>query len=555
MCTQTSEPEAMTIPGSHYATYGNMAAATDTSANLYLPKITKLMSTAVQALAQNSSAATPRFDNPMALESANKHEQPIAKLDPKELHTTRCPGLSSSRTSSAESARLSSSQNSGCKRQDGTSTSPSSPPVKRGLKSILNKKLRSFQTTRHQVHPHPGPMLQCTHLNHPQRLSHQPQLQRLQQQQPQQPPPPPQQQQPPQQQPSQQQHYIPQQYNHGSPLSQKHTHLNLNNTTTAPSKILLRKSTKVYSRPLPTPPITKHVRWSTHNEVFEIQNIDDLILLGYYDDYDSELGWDYRDESQECPSSEDDEETSASLGDISPDYGSDTESETSAMNEESEIAEDELIQRFSSMDGFFPSIASSLSQNILNNSRSSGTSSLMTPSLPPRAPSPAILSMETTLSTTEPLEHPPLPPRLKSPPPPHSKHTLSLTMMPSPRRHQEKQHCNAFGSFNPIAESDQGSEATSDFGRVLKGKAPRLDRHKILAEVAERKQNGIGTFARRAGSHRDVSVSRSSVFESSLFRVDAVSSVSSSVPSTDSTFALSLPISLPLNNAMCAAVK
>ncbi|KAG0254983.1 hypothetical protein BGZ95_005889, partial [Linnemannia exigua] len=31
--------------------------------------------------------------------------------------------------------------------------------------------------------------------------------------------------------------------------------------------------------------------------ILEIENIEDLITLGYYDDYDSEMGWDYRDES------------------------------------------------------------------------------------------------------------------------------------------------------------------------------------------------------------------------------------------------------------------
>ncbi|ORZ28277.1 hypothetical protein BCR41DRAFT_344965 [Lobosporangium transversale] len=51
------------------------------------------------------------------------------------------------------------------------------------------------------------------------------------------------------------------------------------------------------ARPLPTPPPTKNVSWATHNEVIEIENIDDLIEMGYYDDYDCELGWDYRDES------------------------------------------------------------------------------------------------------------------------------------------------------------------------------------------------------------------------------------------------------------------
>ena len=39
------------------------------------------------------------------------------------------------------------------------------------------------------------------------------------------------------------------------------------------------------------------VRWASQNEVLEIENNEDLTALGYYDDYDSEMGWDYRDES------------------------------------------------------------------------------------------------------------------------------------------------------------------------------------------------------------------------------------------------------------------
>ncbi|KAK5816930.1 hypothetical protein F5H01DRAFT_342047 [Linnemannia elongata] len=50
-------------------------------------------------------------------------------------------------------------------------------------------------------------------------------------------------------------------------------------------------------RPLPTPPAAKTVHWASHNEVFVIENIEDLIEMGYFDDYDSEMGWDYRDES------------------------------------------------------------------------------------------------------------------------------------------------------------------------------------------------------------------------------------------------------------------
>ncbi|KAF9996694.1 hypothetical protein BGZ79_009588 [Entomortierella chlamydospora] len=406
-----------------------MAVTTDTSKNLYLPKIIELVSAAVQALAQNSGATTPRpaltgllppllprFDKPpelAVLEPANKHEQSITKFDPKELLTTLCPDLGSDRTLPTESARLSSSQSNG---GDGTLSSLAPPQVPLDLKSILRKP-RSFQTARHQVHVHPrlGPMLQSMHLSH------------LQLQE------------------TQQQHYI----------LQKHTYINLNNAATTPSKTSLGKSTNVHSRPLPTPPIIKHVRWSTHNEVLEIENIDDLILLGYYDDYDGDLGWDYRDESQEYSSSDEDEETeerglsisddkevgqfggltlrtkNAPFRDTSPDlayhqqlqphsqsppstcsdYGFDTESDTSTIDEESEIAEDELIERF-------------------------------------------------------------------------------------------ENHYDAFGSLSSIAESNQVFEATSDFGCVLKGKAPRLDRREILAEVAARKQNGMGAFARRTGPRR-----------------------------------------------------
>ncbi|KAF9963407.1 hypothetical protein BGZ70_007442 [Mortierella alpina] len=62
------------------------------------------------------------------------------------------------------------------------------------------------------------------------------------------------------------------------------------------------------SRPLPTPPATKSVRWANYNEVLEIENVDELIQLGYYNGYDRELGWDYRDESLDEFSSDNDDE-------------------------------------------------------------------------------------------------------------------------------------------------------------------------------------------------------------------------------------------------------
>ncbi|KAF9175208.1 hypothetical protein BGX20_007516 [Mortierella sp. AD010] len=555
MCTQKLEPEATTVPDSH-PTFGNMAVTTDTSKNLYLSKIIELVSAAVGALAQNVSVTTPpsaltellpplppRFDKPaklVVLEPANKHEQSIAKFNPKELPTTLCPGLGSDRTLPTESARLSSSQSNG---EHGTLSSPAPPQVPLDLKTILRKP-RSFQT-RHQVHVHPRlrPMLQSMHLNHLQFQG------------------------------TQQQHYI----------LQKHTYINLNNAATTPSKTSLRKSTNVHSRPLPTPPITKHVRWSTHNEVLEIENIDDLILLGYYDDYDSDLGWDYRGESQEYSSSDEDEEIeerglsisddkevdqsggltlktkSASFIDTSPDlayhqqhqpdsrsppstcsdYEFDAESDTSATDEESEIAEDELIERFGITDGFFTPIASPLSRNILsrdqqlqsinqqpshlplnvishedfnrdNNSHSSNTYSLVAPPLPPLTQWLEVVSIETALENDY----------------------------------------DAFGSLSSIGESNQVFQATSDFGCVLKGKAPRLDHREILAEVAALKQNEMEGFARRTSPRRSAIVLCRS--ESSLFRVDTNSSAS-----LDSTWhpGIVALFSLPLNDSVFAVNK
>ncbi|KAF9112325.1 hypothetical protein BGX27_003534 [Mortierella sp. AM989] len=433
---------------------------------------------------------------------------PVNKSESQGLSSIRCPDHSSGPTL----------KEGGNNRRKPTITSSSSSQPKE-LKSIL-KKPRSTQTSRRQVHRHLEPTSQYMHLNHYQ------QYPKFQQQQI-------------------QQHHT-QQYNHGSGLSQKNSQQSISYTTSVKSP----QGRSTGTRPLPTPPTTKHVRWATYNEVLEIDNIDDLIMMGYYDDYDSDLGWNYRDESQEYSSSEDDEETKEMeevrtrassidevvLGDngahqgqeylqhykhqsqtpsiASSDSGFDSGSESSLMDEESEIAEDDLIERFSSMDGFFTSMASSLSPyhptghqkqdanrqhrhlgssdrediDHNNNYRSDDTLPLMNPSQSSR-PSSHVTTLTPAMPTaTESSEHCLQPPRLKSPPPPHSKHSLSLNAMLFFGKDQETQP----------TETKQRSEKIPEGSSVLKSKAPRLDRNKILAEVAARKQNSIGSFARRA---------------------------------------------------------
>ncbi|KAI1305554.1 hypothetical protein EDD11_004939 [Mortierella claussenii] len=96
---------------------------------------------------------------------------------------------------------------------------------------------------------------------------------------------------------------------------------------------------KMSSRPLPTPPAAKYVRWATHNEVLEIQNIDELIMLGYYDDYDSDLGWDYRDESL-------DDEVDGSLGNDASDEDEDEDDDLHHyLNDNERSSSEEQVQK------------------------------------------------------------------------------------------------------------------------------------------------------------------------------------------------------------------
>ncbi|KAG0319460.1 hypothetical protein BGZ99_005100 [Dissophora globulifera] len=64
-----------------------------------------------------------------------------------------------------------------------------------------------------------------------------------------------------------------------------------------------------FARPLPTPPVDKHVRWEAYNEVIEIENIDELKEMGYYKAFDNANGWNYRDGNQEKTTSEDETES------------------------------------------------------------------------------------------------------------------------------------------------------------------------------------------------------------------------------------------------------
>ncbi|KAF8939201.1 hypothetical protein BGZ47_008269 [Haplosporangium gracile] len=170
------------------------------------------------------------------------------------------------------------------------------------------------------------------------------------------------------------------------------------------------------------------VRWASHNEIFVIENIEDLIEMGYYDDYDSEMGWDYRDESLDddfsvtMDSDEDDlgsdfdpreeevtvdEELQSPSEDGRFEYMyrqrmlessafDDDEDEEEECEVESSVAEDELIHRMAS-DQFlsgggsdngamWPSLPSQPSSTTSRAARSMPASPSSAPMVPPSSP-------------------------------------------------------------------------------------------------------------------------------------------------------------------------
>ncbi|KAF9147662.1 hypothetical protein BG015_010660 [Linnemannia schmuckeri] len=203
-------------------------------------------------------------------------------------------------------------------------------------------------------------------------------------------------------------------------------------------------------RPLPTPPAIKTVRWASHNEIFVIENIEDLIEMGYYDDYDSEMGWDYRDESLDDdfsvtmdsdeddlgsdfdPREEEEEEVVVAVDEeelqspsedgrfeymyrqrmlersaFDDDEGEEDEEECEV---ESSVAEDELIHRMAS-DQFL--------------SGSGSSNGAMWPSLP--SPPPTITSRDARSMSVSPS-----PPPMASPSSPTTSRARSMSASPSP---------------------------------------------------------------------------------------------------------------------------
>ncbi|KAG0304300.1 hypothetical protein BGZ98_005681 [Dissophora globulifera] len=515
------------------------------------------------------------------------------------------------------------------------STSENSPKQQlqlQALKPIL-KRTRLMPTNRHQIHPHLGPILQYQH--HGQQE---------------------------QQQQQQQQDRILQQSEHGrSRLSAKTSQLQLKilsppaaTVATSPvsptsaflsSMSLEAKLLKLgFTRPLPKPPVDKHVRWEAYNEVIEIENIDELKEMGYYKAFDNANGWNYRDGNQEETTSEEETESEedseeekdwedVDLGRVrqlagyydptqnqqqskqhqlyqqqqrhilsqSPQHWRETaadmyypESEASTIDDESEMAEDDLLQRMGNLHFLGSPVPMSMSsaspglqlfsrpsqnsrhqqsQSIdsplpMNTSTASATCYRMSyprtyasfkypppePSamLSPSIQSPGLTSpLSPTLSISSrlnerplpalPIEEDPdapelpprvnspqsLPSRLKSPPPPFlsrlsgflppsllqqrrdSLHHESITsVLMSSASDFKRWAPSSYLTAEPVVVGGRSDVVNRDSGGVVNAgiqehpsvqrtMAPRLDRGEIWAEVAERKRNEAGVFARR----------------------------------------------------------
>ncbi|KAF9185361.1 hypothetical protein BGZ51_002697 [Haplosporangium sp. Z 767] len=255
----------------------------------------------------------------------------------------------------------------------------------RVLRSIL-KKTRPIFSHRHPIHSYLDSMLQYQHQYQHQTLMHLQKQQQLQHQ------------------------------NHSSRDHQQQclsaSLFNIDNTA-SPTEL----------RPLPTPPAVKSVRWASHDVVVEIENVDDLFELGYFDDHDSDIGWDDQDDSwtdmDESENGSEDEMEPLEAGYPLGLYHNQYQHQVYAQEEDEEeslISEDELIQRLS--------------------------------------------AQNTTLWTS------------------------FTSQPPQAQQQQEPKRLTANADMTNIAAAST---------------APQLDRQKILAEVAERKRNGVGTFARRSG--------------------------------------------------------
>ncbi|KAF9274398.1 hypothetical protein BGZ68_000703, partial [Mortierella alpina] len=247
------------------------------------------------------------------------------------------------------------------------------------------------------------------------------------------------------------------------------------------------------SRPLPTPPVTKSVRWASHNEVLEIENVDELIQLGYYNGYDRELGWDYRDESLDEFSSDDD-------GDDDDEDYTESDSECSSsgctfedQDAESQVAEDDVIQRLHS--GF-------LLSSIVTSSASSPTPvpALQIPNVVSKVPnssssaSPTLRKQSPQLRAqpVRPLRLAVLPLRMQTPSPQSSSPATSTSTSPRSPNSPISPLQLPLPQSPPttvLPTSRNQSTATTAAAAVA---PPKLDRTKILADVAARKRNGEG---------------------------------------------------------------
>ncbi|KAF9103615.1 hypothetical protein BGX29_003133 [Mortierella sp. GBA35] len=462
--------------------------------------------------------------------SPTRTRPPLFKIESQELLSTRRPELGFRRSSSSNSLislAPTHSRRSGPHRQQQQQQQQQEKldvaPMSRVLRPILKKTrpVAAATTHRHQVHAHLGPLLQ-----------HQYQMQ-LQKQQ--------------QQQQQQQQRVIQQSsYSRDRPLLQRRTspphqpHLTsgIVSSPLSPPPILSQspsatcKKAKEETRPLPTPPATKTVRWASQKEVLEIENIEDLIELGYYDDYDSEMGWDYRDENL-------DDDLSVSEDSDKDDLGSDFEAEAGEEEQEdtegselespsedelfehmyrqrvletdqtdggeqeiddvSSVAEDELIHRLAS-DQFLGSMWSPPSP--LPSSLSTRPPLVRSPQHLPIAPP------SSTLSSWSPQKYDGVSgiiQRFQSLEKQHSfsKGTAAASAaeeappasppFPYPRRY------NSSSQTDPLPSPSSLIPPSPTFSPLPlplpASKSPRLDRAQILAEVAERKRNGAGAFA------------------------------------------------------------
>ncbi|KAF9575699.1 hypothetical protein EC968_001889 [Mortierella alpina] len=462
------------------------------------------------------TAASGTAGTTVALEVPLAGRRPIFKIESQELLPTRRPSLGSHRGSAGSFNSVSSRgsrKSLGRMHRERFVTGDAQPEQhqhqqpKRGLRSIL-KKTRPIFPARQQMHPHLDPMIQYRYLQQQQES-----MQRYQ--------------------------CLPQ---HRSLLQSTFSRSQTQRGTPPKNHDQRRTSQKALSRlessrPLPTPPATKSVRWASYNEVLEIENVDELIQLGYYNGYDRELGWDYRDESLDESSSNDENEEDEDYTE------SDFDCSSSACtledeDAESQVAEDDLIQRLSNEGLLLSSVTTSLASsptpvpslqipNYISNDPSN--SSMTLPTLRKQSP-------QLRVQPVRPLRLAVLPLRMQGPSPQSSPPTSSSTSPRSP--------ISPISPLQlPLPESAPLTASTMSHNKekaTVVAAPPKLDRTKILADVAERKRNGEGVFARRIQRDRSV-VQEGRLLPSTRARSlsNASSTMSVSPPTSDIMSSLS----------------